>query len=108
MDVRLWVAFHLQSTPIDDRPGGAVTSAIAVDATCNAYIAGYTNSTDFPTLPSSPGPKPANAQIPFVTKLDAKGGIVYSNLFSGGARGVPQAIAVDRNGNVIVSGRRVP
>jgi hypothetical protein len=80
------------------------SEAMAVDAAGNAYITGYTVASDFPTVPSSPGSAAPNTQLPFVAKVNVSGTIVYSTLFSNGARAIPQSIAVDGSGNAIVSG----
>jgi hypothetical protein len=78
--------------------------AMAVDAAGNAYITGYTEAPDFPTVPPAPGPSSANAQVPFIAKVSINGAIVYSALFSNGVRAIPQSIAVDSAGDAIVSG----
>jgi len=78
--------------------------AMAVDAAGNAYLTGYTDAADFPTVPSAPGPTTVNAQVPFVAKVNINGTIVYSTLFSSGVRALPQSIAVDSSGDAIVSG----
>ncbi len=80
--------------------GGAMT----VDPAGNAYVTGYTDASDFPTVPHAPGPTTVNAQFPFVTKIASSGMIVYSTFFSNGAGANPQSIAVDGSGDAIVSG----
>jgi uncharacterized protein (TIGR03437 family) len=81
-----------------------IAEAITVDAAGNAYIAGLTDASDFPAVPAPSGPIPFNAQLPFAAKINPSGAIVYATLFSNGASATPQAIAVDSNGEVIVSG----
>jgi uncharacterized protein (TIGR03437 family) len=78
--------------------------AMAVDSAGNAYITGYTNAPDFPTVRATPGPSSADAHVPFVAKVNINGAIVYSTLFSNGVAATPQSIAVDSAGDVIVSG----
>jgi hypothetical protein len=88
---------------------------IAVDASGNAYVTGFTASTDFPTV----GPvQPANGGIPdaFVAKINVDGSaLVYSTYLGGtGADGVVapapmiilpgSSIAVDGSGNAYVAG----
>ena len=69
---------------------------IAVDSSGNAYIAGVSNSTNFPTL----NPVQSTNLGGFVTKLNNLGsGLVYST-YLGNARG----IAVDSGGNAYVTG----
>ena len=89
--------------------GGSSTDVgyrIAVDPAGNAYVAGYTNSANFPTTPVAfdttfnGGPLDA-----FVTKLNPSGAsLVYSTYLGGGNEDVGQAIAVDPAGNVYVGG----
>jgi hypothetical protein len=73
---------------------------IAVDSAGNAYVAGYTTSSAFPT---TAGAFRATGSGAFVTKLNPAGsGLVYSTLL-GESRGV-SAIAVDAAGNAYVTG----
>jgi len=76
---------------------------IAVDGSGNAYVTGYTTSTDFPTLNPYQAAN-ADGSNAFVTKLNASGSVLYSTYLggSGGERGY--AIAVDESGNAYVTG----
>ncbi len=80
---------------------------IAVDSSGNAYVTGYTISTDFPTTagafqPSSPAPLTVHA---FVTKLDPTGSaLVYSTYLGGSVGDEGLGIAVDTLGNAYVTG----
>ena len=83
-------------------------TAIAVDAAGNAYVAGYTQSSDFPLVNGydrSIGRK-GDVDV-FVSKLNATGtGLVWSTLL-GGATGMDRAvgIAVDASGSAYVTGQ---
>jgi hypothetical protein len=87
--------------------GGAtdVGNGIAVDAAGNAYVTGYTYSTDFPTahpLQSAYGGGDADA---FVVKLNAAGSaLVYSTYLGGSSGELGSGIAVDAAGNAYVTG----
>lgn len=77
-------------------------NAVAVDAAGNAYIAGTTTSTDFPTnnaVDADLGERDA-----FVVKLNADGSLAYATYFGGiwGEAGL--AIAVDDLGRAHVTG----
>src|SRR5438445_6967106 len=78
---------------------------IAVDAAGNAYVAGWTFSTDFPTTSGayqSALPGQINA---FVTKLNPTGsGLVYSTYLGGSFEDVALDIAVDVSENAYVTG----
>jgi hypothetical protein len=78
-------------------------SAIAVDSGGNAYVAGATESIDFPTTPGSL--KPEGDEDAIVVKLNPQGNLVYST-YLGGEDGEEGAtgIAVDSEGNVYVTG----
>jgi Bacterial Ig-like domain (group 3)/Beta-propeller repeat len=82
-----------------------VGRAIAVDAAGNAYVTGFTESTDFPTenpLQPANGGGIADA---FVAKLNAAGSaLVYSTYLGGGAEDTGEAIAVDAAGDAYVTG----
>src|SRR5947207_1635818 len=85
---------------------------IAVDAAGNAYVAGETGSSDFPTTAGAfqrtfGGPVcdgcTSNA---FVTKLDSTGSaLVYSTYLGGSGRDGGWGIAVDTLGNAYVTGQ---
>jgi hypothetical protein len=81
------------------------TKSIAVDATGHAYIAGRTESLDFPTQnPLQPG-HGGSFSDGFVAKLDPSGtALVYSTYLGGGSVDECTAIALDTVGNVYVSG----
>ncbi len=80
-------------------------NGIAVDPSGNAYVTGYTGSTNFPTTPSAFQGSLPGGQDPFVTKLSADGSsLVYSTYLGGGFLDKGQAIAVDSSGNAYVTG----
>ena len=91
-----------------------VALALAVDATGNAYVAGHTNSTDFPTTPGALQTKYAgggggNIINPggdtFVAKLNSSGSqLVYSTYLGGSKDEYCTAMAIDSSGNVYVAG----
>jgi Beta-propeller repeat/FG-GAP-like repeat len=79
---------------------------IAVDAAGNAYVTGYTNSTDFPTTAGAyQAVNAGGASDAFVTKLDPAGSaLVYSTYLGGANTDVSYAIAVDDAGDAYVTG----
>ncbi|MFZ1639892.1 MAG: SBBP repeat-containing protein [Candidatus Contendobacter sp.] len=85
--------------------GYALTgSGIAVDGSGNAYVTGYTTSTDFPKknakYPNLWGPTDA-----FVFKLSSDGQtVLYSTYLGGSSFDGGGGIAVDRSGNAYVTG----
>jgi hypothetical protein len=84
--------------------GGDIGLAIAVDSAGNAYLAGSTTSTDFPTAnPLQAGL--AGSQNAFVAKLSPAGsGLAYSTYLGGSNEDWGRGIAVDSSGNAYVSG----
>jgi hypothetical protein len=87
--------------------GGDSGRGIAVDGSGNAYVTGFTDSTDFPTanpLQASNGGG-IGGQTAFVTKINAAGSaLVYSTYLGGSAGDQGNAIAVDGSGNAYVTG----
>ncbi|TET91672.1 MAG: hypothetical protein E3J35_01780 [Methanomassiliicoccales archaeon] len=88
----------------DDNPGG-----IDVDAVGYAYIAGRTNSTDFPTTPGafnrSYVDETHSGLNGFVAKIDATSGVLVYSTFLGGSRyDAVTSIKVDGDGNSVVTG----
>ncbi len=80
---------------------------IAVDSARNAYVAGYTYSTDFPTKNPVQGENaaPGVATDAFVTKLNSTGSaLVYSTYLGGDDNDDALNIAVDASGNAYVGG----
>src|SRR5438477_225730 len=81
-----------------------VGAGIAVDSAGNAYVTGYTASTNFPT--ASPFQAAiGGASDAFVTKLNATGLVLlYSTYLGGSSDDVAAGIAVDSAGNAYVAG----
>jgi hypothetical protein len=78
-------------------------NAIAVDAAGNTYLAGFTDSINFPTMNASQ-PGFGGRQDAFVVKLDPSGRIVYSTYLGGNGQDNATSLAVDPSGNVWVTG----
>ena len=79
--------------------------AIAVDNDGNAYITGYTTSTNFPTTPGAFQLSFAGNRDAFVTKFNATGtALVYSTYLGGSDFDQGWSIAVDSAGNAYVTG----
>ena len=78
--------------------------AIAVDSGLNAYIAGSTQSTDFPPQPGVTGSLQGSADV-FIAKFNSQASaLLYATYFGGGGQDYPAGIAVDSGFNVFVSG----
>jgi hypothetical protein len=93
--------------------GGDAGSGVAVDRAGSAYVTGYTESTDFPTMnplqPANGGGGKGGIGNAFVTKIASSGSaLIYSTYLggsgnnSGGDTG--SGIAVDSAGNTYVTG----
>ncbi len=87
--------------------GGTVTDSaygIAVDSAGNAYITGYTSSTDFPITQNAYQPT-SNGLDAFLTKLNATGStLLYSTYFGGTVNDYAYGVAVDGSGNAYITG----
>lgn len=88
-----------------------IANDIAVDSAGNAYVTGYTESTDFPTTPDAFQREYAGGFAfgdgfgdAFVTKFDASGSIAYSTFLGGSASEYAWGIAVDGDGSAYVAG----
>jgi len=78
--------------------------AIAVNAAGNAYVAGSTTSTNFPTAFPYQGSN-AGGTDAFVAKLGPSGNsLVYSTYLGGTSHDSAAGIAVDASGNAYISG----
>jgi hypothetical protein len=80
-------------------------SGIAVDAAGNAYVTGYTDSTDFPLAANPIQSSLGGGADAFVAKINPAGSaLVYSTYLGGNGRDWGDAIAVDAAGNAYVTG----
>lgn len=82
---------------------GDVATGVAVDAAGNAYVCGWTESSDFPTLAPQQAVSGGGADA-FVAKFSSTGTLVYATYLGGIAEDHALAIAVDSSGNAIVAG----
>jgi beta-propeller repeat-containing protein/HYDIN/CFA65/VesB family protein len=94
------------STYLGGTSGADYGQAIAVDPAGNAYVTGYTCSTDFPALdPVQTSNASGGCEDAFVTKLNAAGdALVYSTYLGGAGNDVGLGIAVDPAGRAYVAG----
>ncbi|WP_155121265.1 SBBP repeat-containing protein [Bryobacter aggregatus] len=102
--------------------GDDAASEVVVDSDGNAYLAGYTLSTEFPVSADAlqktfagfggqglavggPGAEGAvNTGDAFVLKLDAAGRLLYSSFFGGSADDIGMSLAIDSARNIYVGG----
>jgi hypothetical protein len=89
--------------------GGTLGTGIAVDASGNAYVTGYTDSPYFPTTPgafqTTFSGDPSNTVHAFVSKLNAVGSaLVYSTYLGGSEDDFGYGIAIDPSGCAYVTG----
>ncbi len=81
-------------------------SGIEVDENGHAYVAGDTLSSDFPTTPGALDTTLSGAVDGFVVKLNAGGGSLgYATFLGGSDHETATAMAMDRAGNVYVTGQ---
>ncbi len=87
--------------------GGPVNegSAIALDGGGNAYVTGFTGTTNYPTTPGAFQSAVGGDYDAFVTKLNPTGSaLVYSSYLGGSQNDEGTGIAVDAGGNAYVEG----
>jgi hypothetical protein len=80
-------------------------ASIAVDGAGNAYMTGYTGSTNFPTVNPLQSATGGGAGDAFVSKLNAAGSaLIYSTYLGGGGVDFGEGMAIDSAGNAYVTG----
>lgn len=85
-----------------------VANAIAVDASGNAYVTGFTYSADYPTTTGALDTSHNGGTDVFVTKLKSDGSaLIYSTFLGGGSDDYGTAIAVDTLGSAYVTGELI-
>ena len=90
-----------------DSAAGDVGMGIAVDSTFNAYVAGQTDSPNFPLLNPIQSAFTAASQLShaFVTKVNPTGtGLVYSTFLGGEKSDFATGISLDSSNNAYVAG----
>jgi hypothetical protein len=85
--------------------GGDHANAIAIDASGNAYVAGLTGSSNYPTTPGALGAANGGGNDAFVSKLGAGGdALLYSTYLGGANADLANGIAIDDSGSAHVAG----
>ncbi len=85
--------------------GGDYGNAIAVNASDEAFITGWTTSTDFPVTSGAYQKTYGGSDDAFVTKLSSAGNsLVYSTYLGGIDPEVANGIAVDSSGDAYITG----
>jgi|GEM_PF-707572 len=79
-------------------------NAITVDSSGNAYVAGGTFSSNFPTAGPLQGTRAGSEDV-FVSKVSADGTtLLYSTYLGGSGEDEANAIALDASGNIVLAG----
>ncbi len=78
--------------------------AVTADRDGNAYIAGQTDSADFPTSAGAYQRQLRGADDAFIAKFGATGSLMWATLLGGSASDSANAVAVDSSGNVYLAG----
>ena len=89
-----------------DSNGNDYGLGIAVDSTGNAYVTGYTSSTDFPILNQYQTDQGDNDAFvtKFNTNLSGAASLLYSTYLGGNSADRGNSIAIDASGNAYVTG----
>ncbi len=85
--------------------GDDEANSITVDAAGNAYVIGFTDSTNFPVAGAMQPTYGGNPQDVFVSKINPAGtALVYSTYLGGGGQDNGSDTAVDAAGNAYITG----
>jgi hypothetical protein len=85
--------------------GSDESEGIAVDSSGNAYVTGYTTSSNFPITAGALQPTLRGNEDAFVSKLNNTGSaLLYSTYLGGSGSDESEGITVDSSGNAYVAG----
>ena len=79
--------------------------SVAVDNDGNIYVTGYTGSSNFPTTTDAYQNSLAGGNDVYLTKYNKSGILVYSTYLGGGGDDYGNSIALDKDGNIYITGR---
>lgn len=100
------VPYNCGGTPCWGAPNNTLQD-MAVDSAGNAYVAGTTNTSNFPVTSGAyltTDVAPTNSPIGFVGKFDGSGNLVYSTYFGDDVLTNISSIAVDGSGSAYITG----
>lgn len=86
--------------------GSELAGGIAVDSSGNTYVTGGTTSTNFAIMSPYQATRKGARDI-FVTKLTSSGALAYSTYLGGSDEDNASGIAIDSDGNFIVTGTTI-
>jgi Mg-chelatase subunit ChlD len=96
---------YLQYSTFVGGSGGEEARSVAVDATGNTYIAGYTRSGNFPVTASSLDSTPNGGLDAFAASLDRTGSrLRYSTYLGGSGDDAGACVSVDATGGSYIAG----
>lgn len=85
--------------------GNDTVAGLAVDSAGNAYLTGFTNSTDFPVFRPYQREHRGESGSAFVAKISAAGSTEYVTLLGGSRGATGSAIAAGLDGSAYITGR---
>jgi hypothetical protein len=86
--------------------GGILSGDLVVDELGHAYVTGWSASSNFPTTRGAYQERGKGAADVFIAKLNpTASGLIYCTLLGGNARDQAAGIALDWEGNVLVTGK---
>lgn len=94
------------STYLGGTGAGSENAKLAIDAAGNTYLAGFTDSADFPGGVNTPAQATISADLDaFVAKLNPSGAaLIYRTFLGGSGQDLALGIDIDQYGNAYVTG----
>jgi uncharacterized protein (TIGR03437 family) len=98
------ILYNISLVSTGSTTGSGTGSAITIDPSGNAIVAGSTSAPSFPVTPKALQSSLAGTQNIFLAKLDPASNVTFATYLGGSGTDTPSAVQTDSAGNIYVAG----